>query len=181
MRLPAPLRRFVEDGSGVISVEAVLVVPFMIWAIFGVFTIADGFRTMHANVNASYALADALSRMTDPVDAEDVAGLNRLHRILTRASEGTSLRVSVVRQDADRQTPTLVDSLAAGNREPLTSAELQTLLDEIPPMGVGETLILLEAWSRFQPLTSYMLEPMEFRSFVVTRPRFAPQLVLETG
>ncbi|RMD93244.1 MAG: hypothetical protein D6811_05330 [Alphaproteobacteria bacterium] len=175
------MRRFLAAESAVISVEAVLVVPFMIWAILGVFTLADGFRTLHSNINSSYALADALSRRTDTVDAEDLAGLNTLHRILTHATAETDLRVTVIRQDADDDEPQLVSSMAAGSHGAMTEADLAELIDQIPDMGDGETLVILETWSQFQPLTSYMLDPMEFHSLVVTRPRFAPQLVLESA
>lgn len=175
--IPRFLRRLCDDERASISVEAILVVPFLVWAFLGVFTIADGFRTLHSNVVSSYSLADGLSRETEPIDAAYLDGLNRLHRILTRTRGETDVRITVLRQNRSGRMPDIEWSHAAGTHQPMTNADLSAVIDQIPELGDGESVIVLETWNGFTPLTSYLLDPLEFHSLVVTRPRFAPQLL----
>lgn len=175
MTLPR-LRRFRDSETASLSVEAVLVVPFLVWAFLGLFTITDAFRTVHANTISAYTIGDALSRETDFVSPSYIEGLNDMHEIMTRSDGATDLRATLVHYDKNDQRYEVEWSYGTGDRTPLTTGSLSEIESAIPPLVHGEAVVVVETWMPYAPMVDYLVKDMEVYQAVATRPRYAPTI-----
>ena len=96
-----------------------------------------------------------------------------------------SMRVSSVTWSQARNRYEIKWSRSPGNAMPrLTTATLQTLSQHIPILADGDTVIVVETNTQFRPafarlnIAENFLEAQDFSQFVVTRPRFVPQVCL---
>ncbi|MCR8723676.1 TadE/TadG family type IV pilus assembly protein [Frigidibacter sp. ROC022] len=172
--LRARLARFGRDGRGSLSIEAALMIPLITWIMVTTFTYFDTFRADSTNVKAAYTVGDMLSRETEPVDATYIEGLNTMFSYMVFAQEGTWIRVSNVGFDSSENKMVLNWTYATGSHTAATMAELEP---QIPMMSDGDTVIVVETFMPFTPAFNIGLDRMTFRNVVVTRPRFAPQLL----
>ncbi len=62
MDLKNRIRQFVECDDASITVEAVMILPLLLWGYFGMFVLFDGYRAASSNIRANYTIADMLSR-----------------------------------------------------------------------------------------------------------------------
>lgn len=185
MRIPAFLRRFQRSERGQLSVETVMIVPLLLFAYAGLFTFFDGFRTVNLNTRASYTIADMLSRETNAINDDYIAGLNDILQLLTSSDYETILRVTVVTYNANDEELELVWSAVDGGSgqhiKPITDGSLSSIEDKIPVMAHGDINIVVQTWSGFVPMMAWTgVEAQYFEHTVVTRPRFAPQLIWES-
>jgi Flp pilus assembly protein TadG len=171
------LRQFLSDQRASLSVEAVLIFPILLWGYFGMFVLFDGYRTLGTNARASYTIADLLSRETGYVTPTYMAGMNDVLDILTQSQKPTMLRVSVVKFNDDTQDYELVWSYATSGVDAIVDATLSELLPHIPIMANPGVSIVVETYQAFEPFMNIALDAFYFESIVVTRPRFAAQLV----
>ncbi|WP_216665263.1 hypothetical protein [Pseudoruegeria sp. HB172150] len=156
------------------------------FAYAGLFTIFDAFRTKNVNVRASYTISDMLSRENACIDQEYIAGLNSLLALLTQSDYPTIIRVTVVQYVEDEELNELVWSAVDGGTgiyiKPYTQATLTEEMDQyIPIMADGDQNIIVETWSGFVPIFEFGLDSFYFENRVVSRKRWAPQLVWDTG
>jgi len=173
------LRRFFRDETGVLSTEAALILPLLMWAYLGLFTMFDAFRMQNINVRAAYTISDMLSRETEDVTPAFLAGLNDIFALLIRSQYPTVMRVTVVRYDEANDDLILVWSHVDGGngtKGPITEATMDEFDDRIPVMANAATGIVVETWGGFVPMLNVGIDAQYFENFVVTRPRFAPQL-----
>ncbi|MBY6047776.1 TadE/TadG family type IV pilus assembly protein [Vannielia litorea] len=179
--LHARLKAFAEDARGSLSVEAALILPLLCWFYVSAFVWFDAYRTQNANLKASYTLADMLSRETDPVTETYLKGLNKVYDYLTTTRHPTYLRVTVVKctNNCDEESRTLqIDwSYATEGRPKHTNGTIAGMKDKIPLMPQGDTVILLETFMAYEPLFNAGIPAKSFENYIVTRPRFAPQLL----
>lgn len=168
------LRRFGRDETASLSVEAVLVVPFLIWAFLGLFMLTDAFRAIHSNTVSTYALGDALSREKDPVNGAYIEGLNQMHALMARAQNGSEMRASMVHFDAGDNRLEVEWSYSTGTKSALTTATLNEISARIPTLANGEAVVVVETWVKYSPWLEYLVGPMDIYEIVVTRPRYAP-------
>jgi len=177
------LRRFWQDQKGLMSAEAALMMPLLLWAHMGIFTFFDGFRTQNVTLRAAYTISDLLSRETDYVTPSYMNGLNDMLGLLTQSKYETMLRVTVVRYDLANDDHILVWSEVDGGLSdvlPLTQTTLESkLVPRIPAMGDADSVIIVETWSAFMPIMNFGIDAFYMENMVVTRPRFAPQLLWE--
>ncbi len=177
----ARLAAFRDDARGSLSVEAALILPLLCWFYVASFVWFDAFRTQNANLKASYTLADMLSRETDPITETYLKGLNKVYDYLTTTRHPTYIRVTTVKctDDCATEARTLqVDwSYATEGRTKHTNATLGAFKDKIPLMPQGDTVILLETFMAYEPLFNAGLPAKSLENYIVTRPRFAPQLL----
>jgi hypothetical protein len=174
------LKRFLSKEHGVLSTEAALVFPLLLWAYLGLFVFFEAFRTQNINVRAAYTISDMLSRETDPVNPSYIEGLNNIFALLTHSQYPTVLRVSGVRYDSINDSNILVWSYVDGGtgvKQPITQGSLSSIEPQIPVMGDGDFSIVVETWAGFVPMLNVGIDAQYFENFVVTRPRFAPQVV----
>lgn len=64
-----------------------MILPILIWAFFGSFTIFEAFRQRSISLKATYTIADMLSRQIDAVGPDAIDGLNDVFEYLTFARD----------------------------------------------------------------------------------------------
>ena len=175
------LRLFGQDETASLSVEAVIVVPFLVWAFLGIFMLTDTFRALHANTVSTYSIGDALSRETEPVSASYIEGLNTLHAVMSRAQTGTQLRATMIHYDGATQSLKMQWSHATTGRTALTQATLSEVSARIPTLANGEAVIVVETWKAYAPTLVSFIGGLNIYDIVVTRPRFAPTVAWGTS
>lgn len=182
MRVLRALRHFWRDQRGSLSVEAALILPLLTWIYVGSFVWFDAFRTQNANLKAAYTIADMLSRETVPVTETYLKGLNTVFDYLTTSSHPTYIRVTTVKCttncDTDAARTLEVNwSYATVGRPVLTTANISNYNAAIPLMPIGDTLIMVETFMAYEPIFNVGIAATSFENTVLTRPRFAPQLL----
>ena len=175
-----PIASFLRNQRGSLSVEAVLVFPLLLWAFAATFVFWDVYQSENDSQRAAFTIADTLSRETGYVDADYIAGLNRMHSFLTKSNHPVQLRVSTLKWNASSKEFEIIWSHSPNNN--LLAHDDETInmaAAEIPDMAVGDIAILVETQMEWEPIFRIGLEPRKISQFVITRPRFGPQLVWE--
>jgi hypothetical protein len=177
------LRRLFRSESGAMSVEAVIILPILIWALFGTFTIFEAFRSRSVTLKASYTVADMISRQVDALNPAAINGLNSVFDFLTLSNQPTWIRVTSVFWDAGQKKFRVAWSHGTRQHAALTDATLQGLVQHIPAMAIGDTVVMLETYMHFEPAFDIGIDfatgltAGERQNVIVTRPRFASQVV----
>jgi len=174
-----------EDAS--LSVEAVLVLPLLLWAFLAIFVFFDAYRVKNLALKANYAISDLLSRETSVIDMDYIRGSERLYEYLTRVQTDAWLRVTVVHCTADcgESSRTLERdwSRATNEMAALSNEDVMELYEPIVPwIPQGERIIVVETSLYYEPPFSKAITGLGARALtdiVMTRPRFAPQLCFE--
>lgn len=181
----ARLRRFTKRSDGGLSVEAVIILPLMLLGFGLTATYYDAFRARTANLKAAYTVGDLLSRQKEPVDQDFIDGLADVFDYLTDDTEASWIRVSVVSWSVSEDKLLLKWSKVAGTNpeDEMDQADLDNMLDRIPVMADGDTIILVETHMDYSAVlehlpfySTWLHSGIEFENFVVTSPRFVPKL-----
>jgi hypothetical protein len=184
MRLRDPLLRFARDDRGSMAVEAMLILPILVWAYLGTFVFFDGYRAQSINTKTAYTIGDILSRETNWVTPAYLDSLFALQQVLTQSDQPRRMRITVINWNPSTSRYQVVWSRVRGTGIPqLVTADLVNFTPFLPVMPAGEVAILTETWVGYRPAAA-VIDPFTFRDFVVTRPRFAGQLCwnnLNTG
>lgn len=176
-RLNAALQRFRDDMRGSLSVEAVLILPVLMWAYLASLVWFDAFRTDNTNVKAAYAISDALSRQTAVVTPEDLDGLRDLFAFLSNARNAAEVRISSLWLDPDTMEPGIIWSYGTGPLPAMTLTDLQQMADVVPVIPPGDTVIFVETVLAYEPPINVGLRPRVFTNQIPARPRFVPQVL----
>ncbi|UYV38640.1 hypothetical protein N4R57_06205 [Rhodobacteraceae bacterium D3-12] len=106
MMKTSPLARriagFRDDTRGTVTVEALVMLPLLLWAFCALFTFFDAYRQTSISHKAAYTLSDMLSRETTPVTNDYLDSAQEMLGFLTRSDTERRMRVSVVRFDLDQ-------------------------------------------------------------------------------
>ncbi len=178
------LDRFRRDEGASLSVEAVLVLPLLLWAFLATYTFFDIYRAKNLSLKANYAISDLLSRETTPLDMTYLQGAEAVFRYLTNSNTDSWLRVTVVYCEDDCADPNRDLrrdwSRATDSMPTFTDDDVMTHLEPIIPwIASGERVIIVETGIEYEPPFSQNLTGVGARNFidiVMTRPRFAAQL-----
>ncbi len=179
-------KKFRSEQTGSMSVEAVFAFPMLLWAATGTFTFFDAYKAQNATYRANYTISDMLSRETNSVDYNYISGLFKVFRYMTMADQdGSWIRVSqlqCVSSCADEEARVLAFDWSRGvnGARNLTEADFGFYADKIPLLAQGDRLVLIETSLTYQPPFANALVSFperELVSHVVTRPRFAPQIL----
>ena len=182
LALTTALRRFTKSEEGSISVEAMLILPILVWCYLGTFVFFDAYRSQSTNLKAAYTIGDTLSRETGYVTPIYMDSLSNLQKFLVDEANGIArLRVSVYRYQAADNTYRVNWSQTRGGAVQLTDSLLAQLRPNLPRMPNNEIAILVETWLGYHPTYSVGLQDFTFTDLVVTRPRFAAQLCKNTN
>lgn len=173
------LRRWLDDTRGALTVETIILFPVLLGAFLALVVFFDVFRTQKVNVSASYTLSDLLSRQVAPVTPAYMEGLHDIYDHISRANHATSLRVSSVYWNVINEQYQVVWSYATRGGTPLGNAELNQSIDRLPIIPRSDTVILMEATMHYRPPFAQGIGNQTFAHFVVTRPRFAPQIIFQ--
>jgi len=132
---PSVLGSFTRDAKGTASLELMIVLPILLWALAATTVFYDGFRTRYHAQMAAQTIADIMSRETDLFTEAYVDGMNDVFDFLVDASIPTRLRVSSVIWDSVNERNRLQWSY--GTRD------LQALPEEIfAVLELGDALTL---------------------------------------
>lgn len=177
------LSAFARDEKGNVAIETMLWVPLMLTVLAATFSLHDAFRYKSLNVKAAYTISDALSRETDPIDNAYLDGMLEVLEYLTRSDGPYSLRVTLVRYDADNDQYEAEWSQTRGAFTGYSTTEMTSLYDQLPTMLHNERVIVVETETEYMPPfeVAGLNEARLFYNFGFTRPRFAPKIVWSEG
>lgn len=180
MRMPAFLRRFAADTRGSISMETVIVMPVLIWALMASFVYWDTFRNQNAHMKATFAVADMLSREMTSINTAYIIGMHTVYRYMMQTTEPTWMRVTSVQYRASDDSYRVLWSRSTNNsRAPqLTHATLAAMRSRLPLMASDDTVVVVETWREYEPVFNIGLGRRIFEQFTVTRPRWLSPIPL---
>jgi hypothetical protein len=197
-------RDFLHDMRAALSVELLFALPLLIWAYLGMVIFQDAFRAKMQSEAAAQHIADAISRNTETITVAYLEGMNDVFDFLTDRTRETRLRISSVMLNPETGGPQVAWSHGTRGLSPLvdlastsftggdgigfgssaSQAPIDQLMQRVPVIMPGETLILVETFSlwnspvkRFLGLT--YLDDMRLTPISVTRPRFTPFIRFE--
>ena len=174
------LRAFAAETRGSVSVEFVLVMPFLFWAFMATYVYFDGYRQSSVNLKAAYTISDLISRETNAINDDYVDAMYSLLQTLVRTNSEIKLRVSVIRYDEDDGRYYVDWSKTRGYLNARDNDNIHTIHTKLPNMPDNERVILVETRNHFVPLFDVGMGNKLLQNFVFTRPRFAPQVVFES-
>lgn len=167
---------FLRREDGVIAIEAMIIMPVMFWAFLSMFSIFDAFRTYSITQKAAYTVGDAVSRETAPIDSDYLTGVLDMFEYLSGSQGNSSLRITSLVYDAGDDRFYRDWSQTRGNKQPLRNSDIANWKDKLPVMPDRERIVLVETWTTYEPPFATGLEQREIRTFVFTRPRYAPRV-----
>ncbi len=176
-RLRRYMKRFWSDTDGAVTLEFILVMPFLFWAFMAAYVFFDGYRQSTLNVKAAYAVGDLISRETQAINPAYIDSMKQVMEMMTRSRSNIKLRVSVVRWDEDDNRYYVDWSETRGFATERTDSNIMPITQQLPTMPDNERVILVETSNLFVPLFNIGMGTRDLRNFVFTRPRFAPQVV----
>lgn len=179
------LRGLTAEERGSLSVEAAMVVPLLIWGIVAMFTFFHAYKAQNAAFRANYTISDILSRETEEIDFSYLRGMQNLYQYMTFSQTAdTWIRVSVIQCtdncEEDDRTLKIDWSMGTNGARSLTDVDFDLWEPMTPWLPKGDSLILVETSSQYNPLFPKFLVTFQKRALVshsVTRPRFSGQLV----
>lgn len=175
-----PIRRFRRADDGNVSVEAAIYVPFLLLVFATIFTLFDLFRQETVNTKAAYTISDLISRETTALNDNYIDSLYELGQLLVRSNSGLSLRISVIRWDADNNRYYVDWSVERGDLLDVWNDDTVLSIEEdLPTMPDQERVIVVETWNNIAPAFNIGLGSRNIYNFVFTRPRFASQVAFE--
>lgn len=181
------LRRFRNEENGSMSVELVLVVPVLTWALLSTLVYFDTFRAEAISTRATLTLADMYSRETDVITPGYLNSTRSVLRVLTSAEDNPDFRVTVYRYEESTDRFRVVWSRNRGLSPNRNNARLAEVADQLPMMADGDRAILLETRTEYEPpfsvglgiLPGTNLETLEFETLITISPRFVETLCWE--
>lgn len=186
MLIKQAVAAFLRDEDASLTVEAVLILPILVWWYAASLVFFDAYDARNVNLKAAYTVSDMLSREMDEVNAGYIEGLSDVFEYLT-AGHGTNgaIRVTLVRchSDCDKDTRVLKKDWSYGTngKTALVDANMDNYQDDVPIMPQGDRVIMVETWMDYSAAFDVGLTTESFENIVITRPRFVPQLVWESS
>jgi Flp pilus assembly protein TadG len=174
---------FSKNEEGGMSIEAVLAIPMLVWALSATFVFWDAFKTLNISQKATYTVADMLSREEVAITPDYLTAVHEIYDFLAESDGDNALRVSVVTMTEDPvtlvKTLSLVWSEGVGGID--GHDDITPIESRIPDMSDGEQLIIVESEQEWSPAFSVGLASYRFREVALARPRFAPQLIWDAS
>lgn len=171
------MRRFGRDDRGNLMAEAVLVLPFMLWAYIGLFIYWDAFRSINTVQKAAYTVSDMISREMITITPAYLQGMDAIVERLVDQDQDVAMRVTSIYFDESDDRNEVHWSLSPNNAlRPLTTSMLQEFQDQIPEMSDGDYVVVVEVVVNYAPAFDVGVSDMQIKQFIVTRPRFVPRI-----
>ena len=193
------LGRLWSDERATLSVEAVIVMPVLLWTLLAILVFWDGFRASAATVKAAYAVSDLVSRERSALDQGYLDGMRGVLDAMSRAGQAGdlgrdgagSLRMSVARSRIDSETEdaagdtiyetTLVldwSHASGSDLSPVTS--IDEIRAHIPELAPGDQLMVIEAHVPWSPPVVNVIPARAMTSVAITRHRFGQRMCWES-
>ncbi len=176
------LKRFGRDEEGTVTVEAVIALPLLFWALAASYEFFELHRYDSARNKASYTVADMISREMQSVTPTYMDNAKTVFDTITNDNGDNQMRVTVLKYDVDEDVYSVVWSQVRGSGTlvELTTAEMRNAHAILPVMHDGEEVIVLESRSIYPPIFEVGISKNKaIETRVLTSPRFAPQIVWE--
>lgn len=171
------LRRFSDDTKGTVAVEVSILIPVLLWALVAMWVFFDAYKTRSTTEKAAYTISDLLSRETGAIDTTFLVSAKNLFDMLAHSDSESGLRVTVVSYSGALEKYVFEWSQVQGNIDAMDGSDMTDLAGYLPVMSDGETLIIVETISTYEPPLDVGLGDQTMETFIFTRPRFAPQLI----
>lgn len=174
------IRAFARDERGTATTEAIIILPMLVWSMVAMSIYFDAFRARSSTLKATYTISDMISRENPFVGPNYIGGLNTVYDFLAASPNPTWIRVTLIQFDTEDP---LIDtdgryilhwSHGTNGKLDLNDATLGNLKNQIPVMGHGDNLILVESEMTYEPFSDIGIVPYKLNNFVATRPRFPP-------
>lgn len=170
--LKAPLN-FLRREDGVVSIEALLILPAMFWIYLLVFSIFDTFRMYTANQKAAFTIGDAVSRDTAGIGHNYIDGMYDLLKYMTHTATDVGLRITVVKFDEDEDKFTLEWSEPRGTiPNELTQADIDDWNDVLPVATPGSYTVVVETTTKFKAPFDVGMGVLDIDNFIFTATRW---------
>lgn len=178
MRRHDTLSRFARDERGSLTLEAILMLPIMLWVLMATMVFFQAFHAQSLNIKVTYTIGDILSREDAPITPEYIDSMYALQGAMSGSTEPRALRITAVTYHDSDQTYRVIWSQVRGNAAAHTDASLAQIASaSLPVMGDGQVTLLTETWQDHSPLFPHwwnLIGPQTFYEIMPTRPR-APQ------
>lgn len=173
------LRRFRKSEQGTVTMETVIMLPFLVGLLVFGYQFFDMFHFKSVREKATYTISDILSRETSVVDATYIDNTKVLFDAITGDNGNNQLRTSVVRYH--KYAPDNIDEFelrwsevrGTGELQKLTTADVKEAHATFPTMTNGQDLIMVETRSIYDanlpfgvakdtPITTRMFMSLRF-------------------
>lgn len=168
--------RFSRSEEGSLSIETVLTVPILVWAIVATFVFWDAFKTLNLSQKATYTIADMLSREKNVVNDDYIASMHEIFDLLAGESGQNAIRVSVVTRSTDAAGANDIRLVWTKGSGVIDLPDIEPIRNRLPTIADGEHIIVVESEQRWSPAFAVGLASYRFREVALSRPRFSPQL-----
>ncbi len=174
------LAAFRDDTDGTGAVEAALLLPLLLWAYAASFVFFDGFHEKTLAQKAAYTISDIFARQSDPVNDEMINGAKELYDYLAQSDGTTSIRVSSVLWNRNKDKYVVKWSKERGDYfSTLRTADLVSVKNKLPTMFHRDTVLLVETHSVYEPMLNVGWGNLSIDTFVFSRPRFVPRVLFQ--
>ena len=174
------VKTFMDDEDGSLSVEILFAVPILVLAIALTLDVWDAFKTITVNQKSTYMVSDFLSR-EGSVEDDKILAMYELFDFVAHSSGDNAIRVTAVSSSVDPEDcdmpPVFQWSRGQGGLPDLTADTLTVIEDRIPPMHMGEWLIVVESEQEWAPLFDIGIKSHRFTDISISRPRTDSGLV----
>lgn len=175
-------KRFLASEAGSLSIETVIIVPILAWAMLGTYVFFDAFKTQYLSQKATYTIADMISRQEVPIDDDFITGAHEMFTALIGTGDTNALRISVVTMGVDEDTAEeQLELVWSEGVNTSCYSSVTDLEDRVPTLAEGEHLIIVESAQSWSPVynVGMGLGNFKFNEMALTRPRFSPQICWE--
>ena len=174
------LRRFRDNERGSVALETVLVIPMLLWAYLSMYSFFHAYRTHSLNIKTAYAVGDAISRETTPINQAYLNGMHEMAAYMSwTRTENFAIRVTSVKYNADDNKYEEDWSKVVGWVPALDANAVQALSSQLPTMPDNERVVVVETFERYDPPFNLGLSDHEIHNFVFTRPRYANRVCFD--
>ncbi|MEL6205924.1 MAG: hypothetical protein AAFR47_11515 [Pseudomonadota bacterium] len=182
-KLAERVRRFAEDTRGTLTVETALMMPMLAFFYVATFVWFDAFRAQNTITKATYTIADMVSRETLPISNEYLSAMSDVFDWLTYSQAPTQLRFTTAKctedceDDAARKLE-MCWSWATSDIQEHTNTSFEGIEGYIPIMVLGDTVLIVESFMRYQPVFNVRIDDQVLSSSIIVRPRYAGKIDL---
>lgn len=170
----SPIGAFLRDERGNMSIETLIVIPLLMFALIGGLTYWNAFNANSRTAKVAYTVGDIMSRHT-AVDATDMTYLFDLqNKLLPGNVFERQLRISSICFEDGRYT--VLWSYSESGRDVLALPVLEEAdipVEIMPSMAPQDSVILVELRGSWMPqFLNYGISGARWNNALVVRPRF---------
>ncbi|WP_299659652.1 hypothetical protein [uncultured Ruegeria sp.] len=168
------IRRFRRREDGIISVEAMLILPLLFWSMFASYTYYDAYRQSARNIKGAYAVADVISREDGDVNAAYVNTMYDLLQAMVETRAPVTMRMTYLTFDGENDIHDVLWSCVRGTALPKWSnADIDEIKPSLPAMPDNGSMIVVETRNTYRPpfFIAFEFSEFEMNNLVFTHPR----------